>query len=78
MNRHVFQCTHEMTDKNQFLKVLEGLSEYIAKNVTNPGDMLPLTKELVKLTITLPAEPPTGATKTVESLFLIQLKSYSA
>jgi len=78
MNGHVFQCAHETTDKNQFMKALEGLLEYIAKNVTNPGDMLPLTKELVKPTVALPAKPPTGASKTVESLFLIQLKSYSA
>jgi len=36
----------------------------------NPGDMLPLTKELVKLTITMPTEPKaTGATKTEENLF---------
>jgi len=78
MSGHVFQCSNETNDKNQFVKTLEALSGYIAKHVTNPGDMLPLTKELTKPTVAMPTKPKaTGATKTEEGMFLIQLKSYS-
>jgi len=56
MNGHVFQCANEMIDKNQFNKMLEALAQYIAKNVKYPGDMVPLTKEIVKPTIASPGE----------------------
>jgi len=36
--------------------MLEVLVQYIAKNVKYPGDMVSLTKEIVKPTITLPRE----------------------
>jgi hypothetical protein len=56
MRGHVFECFSEGTKQGQFTKIVEALGEYIAKNVKNPGDMMPLTEKLVAPTIVRPPD----------------------
>ena len=56
MNGHVFQCFNEGGDKNEFVKTVEALHEYIAKKITYPGDMWNLTMELTEPTVPEPDE----------------------
>jgi len=77
MNGHVFQCSNETIDKNQFNKTLEALEQYIAKNVKYPGDMISLTKELTKPKITEPLElDPNEKSGLVKALWNRQVDSY--
>jgi hypothetical protein len=54
MNGHVFQCFNEGSDKNEFAKTVEALSEYIAKKITYPGDMWNLTNDLTEPVVPQP------------------------
>jgi hypothetical protein len=54
MNGHVFQCFSERNDKKQFARTEEALGEYIAKTLKFPGDLMPLTRDLVTPIITTP------------------------
>ena len=61
MNGQVFQCFNENTASNQFAKTVEALAEYISKHLKFPGDMAPLTKDLVLPTLTAPVNLPATA-----------------
>jgi len=77
MNGHVFQCSNETIDKNQFNRTMEALAQYIAKNVKCPGDMVSLTKEIVKPTITSPGElDPNEKSGLVKALWDRQVDGY--
>jgi hypothetical protein len=54
MHGHVFECFSEGAKKGQFTKTLEALGEYVAKNVKNPGDVMPLTHDLITLVLKSP------------------------
>jgi len=40
MNGHVFQCKKESQDKQEYLKTVEALGEYISKTLDYPRDKL--------------------------------------
>jgi len=44
MNGHVFQCKKESQDKQEYLKTVEALGEYISKTLDYPRDMAGLCK----------------------------------
>jgi len=56
MNGHIFQCFNEFNDKNQFPKTVKALGWYITNNLKFLGNMMPLTKELIKPTIKEPED----------------------
>jgi hypothetical protein len=56
MNGHVFQSHNENASKNQFLKTVEALSEYINKNLDFPKDMSSLCKSYKVETVAEPTD----------------------
>ena len=56
MNGHVFQCFDECSAKNEFVRTVQALGEYVVKNLKQPGDMVSLTKSLTLPTIEVPAD----------------------
>ncbi len=77
MNGHVFQCSNETIDKNQFNRTMEALAQYIAKNVKYPGDMVALTKEVAKPTLTKPGElDPNEKSELVKALWNREVDGY--
>jgi hypothetical protein len=56
MHGHVYQCFNEGTGQNQFTKTTEILGEYIYKNLTSPGDLECLTRDLTTPVVPGPEE----------------------
>ena len=65
MNKHVYQCTTETDNRNQYTRTTEELLQYINKHISkNKQDILYAIKNLEETVITEPDNPPEDASTT--------------